>query len=401
MGTNESFVPLSVPRLGGNEWAYVKECLDTNWVSSVGPFVDRFERMVADALEVPFAVATANGTSALHIALQLAGVEPGDEVVVSDLTFIAPANAIRYLGAWPTFVDAEPVHWQMDPEKLKHFLRKDCVESGRGLRNRHTGRRVAAIMPVHVLGHSCDLAPILDEAAHFGIPIVEDASESLGVRYRDKPAGSFGLLSCLSFNGNKIVTTGGGGMILTRDASLAKRARYLTTQAKDDSVEFIHNEVGYNYRLTNVLAAIGCAQMERLDDVVAEKRRTAAAYTEAFETSLGLVCPAEPEGTFSTFWLYTVLLREGCMQTDSRALLRHLDGMGIQTRPLWQPMHLSPAHRGAFATDCSVSERLNRWALSLPCTAGITRADRDRVVSAVRGFLDGSPSGGHGVGRDG
>lgn len=387
---SDPFIPLAVPHLGGNEWAYVKECLDTNWVSSVGSFVERFEAMVAAALEVPHAVATVNGTSALHIALKLAGVEAGDEVVVSDLTFIAPANAVRYLGAWPTFVDAEPKHWQMDPQKLSDFLRRDCAYAGGRLRNRHTGRRVAAIVPVHILGHPCDLDPILGEASRFGIPVVEDATESLGVRYRGRPAGSFGLLSCLSFNGNKIVTTGGGGMIVTGDAALAKKARYLTTQAKDDPVEFVHGEIGYNYRLTNVLAAIGVAQMEQLDSHVADKRRTAEAYSRDLSGIPGLLCPEEPEGVFSTFWLYTILLNESETGIGSRDLLQHLEARGIQSRPLWQPMHLSTAHKGAYATDCSVAERLNRQALSLPCSVGLSEGDRKRVVRVVLAATTGS-----------
>jgi len=367
---SRNFIPLSVPCLRGNEWAYVKECLDTNWVSSAGAFVERFECMAATALGADHAVATVNGTAALHIALKLAGVKADDEVVVSDLTFIAPANAVRYLGAWPVFVDAEPRYWQMDPQKLQDFLRKDCVYAGGTLKNRHTGRRVAALLPVHVLGHPCDMDPILEEAGAFGLPVVEDATESLGVRYKGRPAGSFGRMACLSFNGNKILTTGGGGMIVT-------------AQAKDDVVEYIHGEVGFNYRLTNVLAAIGVAQMEQLESHVADKRATAGAYARALSRIPGIRCPEEPEGAFSTFWLYSILVDEKMAGTNSRALLRHLDGRGIQARPLWQPMHLSPAHRGSYATDCTVSERLNRDGLSLPCSVGISDSEREQVVSAI------------------
>lgn len=380
---NRNFIPLSVPCLRGNEWAYVKECLDTNWVSSVGAFVERFECMAATALGADHAVAMVNGTAALHIALKLAGVKADDEVVVSDLTFIAPANAVRYLGAWPVFVDAEPRYWQMDPQKLRDFLRKDCAYAGGSLKNRHTGRRVAALLPVHVLGHPCDMDPILEEAEAFGLPVVEDATESLGVRYKGRPAGSFGRMACLSFNGNKILTTGGGGMIVTGDAELARRARYLTTQAKDDNVEFVHGEVGFNYRLTNVLAAIGVAQMEQLDNHVADKRATAEVYTRAFSKIPGIRCPEEPKDAFSTFWLYTILVDESKAGINSRVLLRYLDGRGIQTRPLWQPMHLSPAHRGSYATDCPVAEWLNRQAISLPCSVGISEEERTRVVKSV------------------
>jgi perosamine synthetase len=367
----------------GNEWAYVKECLDTNWVSSVGSFVERFERLAAKAVGAGHAVATVNGTAALHIALKLAGVAAGDEVVVSDLTFIAPANAVRYQGAWPVFVDAEPRYWQMDPQKLRDFLRKECVFAGGALKNRHTGRRVVALLPVHILGHPCEMDPILEEAVAFGLPVVEDATESLGVRYNGRPAGSFGRMAALSFNGNKILTTGGGGMLVTDDAELARRARHLTTQAKDDPVEYIHGEVGFNYRLTNVLAAIGVAQMEQLERHVADKRATAEAYTEALSRIPGIRCPEEPKGAFSTFWLYSILVEEKKAGLDSRALLRRLAGRGIESRPLWQPMHLSPAHRGSYATDCTVAGRIYHEALSIPCSVGISSAEMEQVVSAI------------------
>lgn len=376
-------IPLSVPCLRGNEWAYVKECLDTNWVSSVGSYVERFEGMVAQVAETKYAVATINGTSALHVALILAGVEPGDEVVVSDLTFIAPANAVRYLGAWPVFVDAESSYWQMDTQKLKDFLEKDCVAEGKGLRNRHTGRRLRAILPVHILGHPCDMAPINELAAQYGLVVVEDATESLGAKYAGRNVGSLGSMACFSFNGNKILTTGGGGMLVTDDESLARRARYLTTQAKDDAVEFVHREVGFNYRLTNVLAAIGCAQMEGLDERIAEKRATAQTYREAFGDVPGLTLMRESSKSFSTYWLYTILIEPEIYGADSRSLMRALQAEGIQTRPLWQPMHLSKAHRGSYATDCSVAERLNRQALSLPCSIGMTEAQKERVIQAV------------------
>ncbi len=377
-------IPLSVPCLRGNEWKYVKECLDTNWVSSVGSFVDRFEAMVAARAGTRFAVATASGTAALHVALQLAGVEADDEVVVSDLTFISSANAARYLGAWPVFVDAEPRYWQMDPEKLRDFLHKDCRATATGLRNRHTGRRVRAIMPVHILGHPCDIDPIRELARHFDLPVIEDAAEGLGARCRGEPVGHLGDIACFSFNGNKILTTGGGGMIVTDNPDWAARARYLTTQAKDDPLEFVHGAIGYNYRLTNVQAAIGCAQMELLDDYVAEKRATAQFYTNAFQVVNGLTPPTESDHAFSTFWLYTVLIQAKTFGLDSRGLLRELGQEGIQCRPLWQPMHRSPAHRGCWTTDCSVADALNRDGLSLPCSVGISNADRQRVACALR-----------------
>jgi perosamine synthetase len=213
----EETIPLCVPEIRGNEWRYIKDCLDTGWISSVGSYVDRFERMVADCVGAAHAVATVNGTSALHIALQIAGVERDDEVLVSSLTFIAPANAVRYLGAWPIFVDAEPDYWQWDTVRVRTFLEDECRFTDGELRNKASGRRVKALLPVHVLGHPVDLAPLLDIAQKFGLRIVEDATESLGATYRDQPVGHLADLACFSFNGNKLLTTGGGGMIVTDD----------------------------------------------------------------------------------------------------------------------------------------------------------------------------------------
>ena len=279
--STSEFIPLIVPELRGNEWSYIKECLDTNWVSSVGTYVDQFEKMTAEQVGCKYAVATVNGTAALHIALLLAGVQPDDEVLVSSLTFIAPANTIRYVGAWPVFIDAEPEYFQIDPSAVIEFLENECCWDGRELRNRKTGRRVKAILPVHILGHPVDLDPILEVAARYSLPVIEDATEGLGARYRGRSLGSLGNAGCFSFNGNKIITTGGGGMFVTNDAQWAARAKYLTTQAKDDPIEYVHNAVGYNYRLTNILAAMGCAQMEQLDSFVGTKRQIANKYKDS------------------------------------------------------------------------------------------------------------------------
>src|SRR5271157_5808253 len=248
------FIPLIVPEISGNVWRYVKECLDTNWVSSVGSYVDRFERMVAQHVRTKHAVATVNGTAALHIALLVAGVQPNDEVVVSTLTFIAPVNAIRYVGAWPVFIDAEPDYWQVDPSGVVDFLEQGCRWHKGALHNRLTGRRVSAVIPVHILGHPVDLDPILEVARKYGLKVIEDATEGLGATYRGRPLGSIGDIGCFSFNGNKIITTGGGGMLATSNEEWAQKAKYLTTQAKDDPTEYVHSEIGYNYRLTNLLA---------------------------------------------------------------------------------------------------------------------------------------------------
>jgi perosamine synthetase len=394
MTTSRKLIPLSVPEIRGNEWRYVKECLDTNWVSSVGPFVDRFERMMAEYLGAEHAVATVNGTAALHIALLLAGVEPGDEVLVPTLTFISPANAVRYAGAVPVFVDVEPEHWQMDPGLVSEFLERECRWADGALHNKATGRRIAAVLPVHLLGHPVDVDPVLEVVRKYGLHVVEDATESLGAMYKERPVGKLGDIACFSFNGNKIVTTGGGGMVVTDDDELASRAKYLTTQAKDHPVEYVHNEIGYNYRLSNLLAAIGCAQMEQVDGYVAAKRRIAASYDQGFEDVPGISGMKEASWAFSTYWMYTALVDEAEFDMDSRALLAALEEAEIQARPLWQPMHLSRAHAGAQSVLSGVSERLYAQAISLPCSVGLSTADQERVLDTVRDLANGSGRGG-------
>jgi perosamine synthetase len=381
--TPASFIPLSVPEIRGNEWNYVRECLDTGWVSSVGRFVERFEGAVAKAVGARHAVATVNGTAALHIALLLAGAERDDEVLVSTLTFIAPVNAIRYVGAWPVFVDARESDWQMDPDRIASFLRDDCETRGGRLVNRATGRRVRAILPVHILGHPVDMDPILDVAREFDLPIVEDATEALGVRYRGRAAGRLGSIGCFSFNGNKLITTGGGGMIITDNDEWAARARYLTTQAKDDPIESVHGAVGYNYRLTNVQAALGVAQMEQLGEYIDSKRRIAATYDQGFLHVPGIAPLREPEGAFSTFWMYTVRVNASRFGLSSRELLHRLEERGIQTRPLWQPIHQSVPHRGEPPADCPIAEALHREALSLPCSVGLSPQDQEAVIHTI------------------
>jgi perosamine synthetase len=380
----DPFIPLCVPEMHGNEWQYVKECLDSGWLSSVGAYVERFERLCAGYVGARHGVATSSGTAALHIALLVAGVMPDDEVLVSTLSFIAPANAIRYAGAWPVFIDAEPAYYQMDPQKLSEFLDQKCRWRQGHLWNIATGRRVSAVLPVHILGHPCDLDPLLEAAAKYELAVVEDATESLGAKYRGRPIGGDGLVVCFSFNGNKLITTGGGGMIVTDNERLAARARYLTTQAKDDEVEFVHGAIGFNYRLTNVQAAIGCAQLEQLDRYIQAKRTIASRYETALAGVPGLSVMPEAPWAFAVFWMYTILIEPETYGSDSRALLRRLGDACIQARPLWQPLHLSRPHRSQVRVACPVAERLNRTALSIPSSVGLTVEDQDRVIATIR-----------------
>ncbi len=383
-----SRIALAEPAIGGNEWAYVKECLDSGWVSSAGAFVERFEADFAGYLGVGHAAATVNGTAALHVALLAAGVLPDDEVLMPSFTFIAPANAVRYAGAWPVFVDAEPGAWQMDVERAIDFLERQCHWSDGALRNPRNGRRIGAILAVHVLGHPVDLDPLLAVAAKHDLPVIEDAAESLGATYRDRYVGRFGRLACFSFNGNKVMTTGGGGMVVTDDAALAKRVRYLTTTAKDDADEGIHGQVGFNYRLTNIQAAMGCAQIEQLEDFLAAKRRIAARYAEDLAGLPGLSLMPEEPWAKSAFWLYSIRLDPARAPCDSRELRRRLRAAGIDTRFFWQPLHLSPAHAGAEILGGAVAERLHGEVLSLPCSTGLSEAAQARVIAAVRDGFD-------------
>ncbi|HEX3086540.1 MAG TPA: LegC family aminotransferase [Pyrinomonadaceae bacterium] len=377
-------IPLSQPEFSSNEWKYLKECLDSGWVSSAGPFVSRFEKMVSDFAGARHAIAIVNGTSALHLALLLGGVEPDDEVLVSTLTFIAPVNTIRYAGAWPVLIDAEPAHWQMDPQRVRDFLDNDCSWQDHELRNKTTGRRVRAIMPVHILGHPCDMDPLLEAARKYNLTVIEDATESLGSEYKGRKVGHLGDIGCFSFNGNKIITTGGGGMIVTDNAQWAEKAKYLSTQAKDDPIEYIHNQIGYNYRLTNIQAALGCAQMETFTDTLTKKRALAARYDAGLGDVPGLSLMRQASWASSNFWMYTILVDAKSYGEDSRALLRRLAQEDIQSRPLWQPMHQSPACRSYQVLGGEVADRLNRDALTLPCSAGLTVDDQTRVINAIR-----------------
>lgn len=381
-------IPLSVPEIHGNEWKYIKECVDSNWVSSAGPFVDRFERDVANYVGTRNAIATVTGTAALHVALLLADVKPDDEVLVSVLTFIAPANAIRYAGGWPVFIDAEPVHWQMDPQKVADFLENECRWANGELHNKSTGRRVKAILPVHILGHPCDMDPIVEIARRFELAVIEDATESLGASYKERRVGQLGDIACFSFNGNKVITTGGGGMVVTDNDEWAARARYLTTQAKDNPLEYIHNEIGFNYRLTNIQAAMGCAQMEQLESFVNRKRGIAATYFSELSRVPGIEFMKEAPWAFSTCWLYTLLIKESKYGLNSRSLLEKLSKQNVQTRPLWQPLHRSPAHRSSQAFHVEVADVLNRDSLSLPSSVGLSAADQERVIQAVRALAN-------------
>lgn len=376
-------IPLCVPEIRGNEWRYIKECLDANWVSSAGSYVDAFESAVKTYIGRDYAVACSNGTAALHMALLAAGIGADEEVLVPALTFAATANVVRYVGAWPVFMDVRPDIWQMDLKKMADFLACECEYLDGRLINRHTKRIVRAILPVHLLGHPVDMYPLCDLARQYNLIVIEDAAQSMGALYKDRRVGTLGDIACFSFNGNKIITTGAGGMIVTDNQQWAERVRYLTTQAKDDLVELIHNEIGYNYRLSNLHAAMGVAQMEVLDEYIAAKRLLAGRYNEGLRDVVGITLPVQAEWAESIFWLYAVLIDGQKFGMSSRKVLSVLKSKGIQTRPLWHPLHTMKPFECCYAYRVETADVLYRDGLCLPSSVGLAQKDQDWVIETL------------------
>jgi len=358
-------VALHEPVFDGSEWRNVKDCLDTGWVSSAGSYVDRFERDLGEHVD-GYAVAVSNGTSALHACLVLAGVEANDEVLVPALTFIATANAVSYCAAVPHFVDSTEATLGMDPERLSDYLSEIAEVRGTQCRNRKTGRRIKAVIPMHTFGHPVDLDALGEVAARFALVLIEDAAESLGSRYKGRHTGPLGQVGALSFNGNKIITTGGGGALVTRDAGLAARAKHLTTTARiAHRWSFIHDQVGYNYRMPNINAALGCAQLESLPGLLRRKRALAARYAAAFAGAKGARIFAEPAFASSNYWLNVLVLDE--QSADQRdEILEATNAGGFHTRPVWTPMHKLPMYAGCPRMELGTVESLERRIVCLP-----------------------------------
>ncbi|ATF15924.1 LegC family aminotransferase [Brevibacillus sp. HB1.4B] len=363
---DNDFIALHEPSFLGNEWAYVKDCLDTGWVSSVGKYVDQFEDMLKDYTGVKHAVAVVNGTAALHISLMLTGVEQGDEVLVPTLTFIATANAVSYCGAVPHFVDSSELTLGMDPIKLQQYLQEIAEVRDGFCYNKFSGRRIKAAIPMHTFGHPVDLDPLLEVCQRYHINLIEDAAESLGTYYKGKHTGNWGKLSILSFNGNKIVTTGGGGAILTNDDELARLAKHITTTAKvKHTWAFLHDQVGFNYRLPNINAALGCAQLERLPQFIRNKRSLADMYQAALSKIDGVRLFIEPSFAESNYWLQTIILDDRYM--DARDdVLNFTNEHGFMTRPVWTLMHRLAMYENCPKMDLSIAERLERKIINVP-----------------------------------
>lgn len=362
-------VSLHEPSLGGNEWAYVKDCLDSTWVSYLGPYVDRFESMLADFTGVKQVVAVVNGTAALHMALKLAGVEPGDEILVPALTFVATANAVTYCGAIPHFVDSEERTLGLDPYKMKDYIKDIAQVNSDCCRNKFSGRRIKAVIPMHVFGHPVDLDPLTEVCQAYKIEMVEDAAESLGSCYKGRHTGNWGKLSILSFNGNKTITTGGGGAIITNDERLGKLAQHLTSTAKvPHRWEYRHDAIGYNYRLPNINAALGCAQMEQLPKFLERKRRLAARYQSAFQGIGGVRFFTEPLFAKSNYWLNVLLLDEA-FNAERDTVLAKTNDQGIMTRPAWTLMNQLPMFKDCPAMDLDCAGNLSMRLINIPSSS--------------------------------
>lgn len=377
-------IPLSEPYLAGNEWKYVKECLDTGWVSSAGRFVNEFEKEIQKFTDSRYAVACINGTSALQVSLRIAGVTSNDEVIVPTLTFIAPVNAVRYLGAEPVFMDCDDFY-NIDSVKTIEFIKNETVCRDSSVYNKKTQRRISAIIPVHIFGNAAYLDELIDVCRERNIKIIEDATESLGTKYikgkfKGKYTGTVGDLGCLSFNGNKIITTGGGGMIISDNAEYAQKAKYLTTQAKDDKLRYIHNEVGYNFRMTNIQAAIGVAQLEKLSDYIRAKKRNYTVYKEEIDKISGLHLAELPEYADNNHWMYALQIDREIFGKDRSELMDHLSENKILTRPVWHLNHLQKPYQNCQYYKIEKAVQLLHNTLNIPCSVNLTEDQIYKVI---------------------
>jgi perosamine synthetase len=377
-------IQLSTPVISGNEWKYIKDCLDTEWVSSVGSYVSQFEDVVTDYVGCEYGVAVVNGTAALHLSLIACEVRSGDEVIVPSLTFVATANVVKYCEAEPVFIDCDKDTLCLDVEKLRLFLEMECEQKVDGYTyNRASNRRVKAIIPVHVFGHPVAMDVLLELCQLYNIDVIEDATESLGSEYKGEKTGSFGKLSCLSFNGNKIITTGGGGMVVTNDEELARRVKHLSTQAKIDPIEYDHNEIGYNYRLTNIQAAMGVAQMESLDKFIAIKRENALRYQNLFSDSKYLEFIWEKPWAMSNFWFYTIRVSKD----HKKPLIDYLISSNIQVRPIWKPIHTLPMYEDCRAYEIESAINIYDTAFNLPCSVSLKEVEIDFIVKNIEYYF--------------
>lgn len=364
-------IPLCIPEIRGNEWKYIKDCLDTNWVSSVGSYVNKFENDFANYLNSKIAVVTMNGTAALELALRILDIGPGDEVIVPSLTFISPINTIKYVGAEPVFVDVCTDTWVIDAEKIEELITP----------------RTKAILPVHIYGQPVDMDIIMKIAKKHNLYVIEDSTESLGSLYKGKAVGTIGHIGCFSFNGNKLITTGAGGMLVTNDEKLGERAKYLSTQTKTllDNGAFYHEEIGYNFRMPNVLAAMGCAQLENIEGYITVKRKNAKLYSELLKGVKGITLPIEKENVKNVFWLYSILVQESYPLTRDE-LIAKLKNNGIQARPFFMEVHKMPPYTNCKCGDMKVSSYLSQTGINLPSSIGLKEDEIIKICNIIAGI---------------
>jgi dTDP-4-amino-4,6-dideoxygalactose transaminase len=360
--------------MSGEERQLLLEAFDSNWIAPLGPHVDAFEREFANAVGMPFAVALSSGTAALHLALILLGVKAGDEVVTSSFTFAATANAITYVGARPVFLDSDWQTWNMDPQLLE-----DELNDGR-----RSGKLPAAVLVVDVNGQCADYPSLEEICQRFGVPLIEDAAEALGAQRAGRPAGTFGKVACFSFNGNKIITTSGGGMLVTRSEEWSKHVRFLSTQARDPFPHYEHSHIGYNYRMSNLLAAVGRGQLRVLEQRVEKRRANFRFYANELGQLPGWSFMPEPDGFRSTNWLSAALIDPGKFGMSREDIRLALEAHNIESRPLWKPMHMQPVFRGCRSRGGAVSERFFQEGLCLPSGSNLTEGDLRRIVSLVK-----------------
>ena len=367
----DSFIPLHEPSFQGNEWKYVKECIDSTFVSSVGKFVDDFEIQIAKFTGSKFAIATVNGTSALHISLLLAGVKPNDEVLIPTLSFVATANAVSYIGATPHFLDSEESTLGIYPDAIYSYLKEIVLLQSDIPINKITGKRISAIVPMHTFGHPVNMEGISRISKDFRITIVEDSAESLGSYYQNKHTGTIGKLGVLSFNGNKTITTGGGGVILTQDEELAKKAKHLTTTAKlSHKWEYTHDQIGYNYRMPNLNAAIGLAQLENLPNFLENKRSLYLVYSQAFSSFKEFIIQKEPENSKSNYWLQTLVLEKE-FENQRDLILEETNASGIMTRPSWTLLHKLKPFENSPKMNLITAESLEKRIINIPSSSNL------------------------------
>jgi dTDP-4-amino-4,6-dideoxygalactose transaminase len=364
---------LSTPHMGDRELEFVKEAFDTNWIAPVGPHVDAFEQEFCQVIGASHAAAVSSGTAALHLALRLVGIQPGDEVFTSTLTFVATANPITYLGATPVFIDSDRISWNMNPDLLWGALQHRA-----GI-----GKLPKAVVVVHLYGQSADINPILEACDYFGIPLIEDAAESLGATYKERSPGTFGRIGIFSFNGNKIITTSGGGMLVSNDEQLVSKARFLATQARDRAPHYQHSEIGYNYRLSNVLAGIGRGQLLVLSHRVAARRRNFNIYQKALGKLPGIEFMPEVSFGRATRWLTCLTIDPEAFGADREQVRLALAEQQIESRPVWKPLHLQPVFAGCECVGGTVSEDLFARGLCLPSGSNLTIDDLERVINAI------------------